>query len=236
MCGASEVMHDFGSVPSDQVLQIVRDTIRLSLPAIRTDASQFAGQLIGRLAHAPDQEIWNLLSNAWEYDGKPWLRPLVSTLIQPGSALLRFLSGHSKNVEAVAITRDGSRAVSVAKDRILLLWKLPDRADPITLTGTAKAVSVIDIADTGDVAGSIDHGGILTIWDLISFKELRNVEVDPASVGVNALFLLRNGHEALLQYEGSAPILWDVRTASPIVELQVGNRIVTALAIAEKAG
>ena len=53
-----------------------------------------------------------------------WLRPLTPSLTLPGGRLIRTLEGHTGGVSAVAVTPDGSRAVSASYDSTLKVWDL----------------------------------------------------------------------------------------------------------------
>ncbi|MDI9640206.1 NB-ARC domain-containing protein, partial [Geitlerinema splendidum] len=69
-------------------------------------------------------ELETLLTEAKQSQAKPWFRPLTPTFTPPGGSLLRTFSGHSRWVKAVAITPDGTQAVSGSIDGTLKLWDL----------------------------------------------------------------------------------------------------------------
>ncbi|MEB3830228.1 NB-ARC domain-containing protein, partial [Phormidium sp. CCY1219] len=79
---------------------------------------------MGQSAPATVPEIQALLTQAKQWQEKPWFRPLTPSLYPAGGALLRTLTGHSARVNAVAITPDGTGAVSASDDNTLKLWDL----------------------------------------------------------------------------------------------------------------
>jgi hypothetical protein len=84
---------------------------------------QLAPQLLGRLLDDGDRCIQALLAQAGRQCRRPCLLPRAASLRQ-GSALLRTLAGHTSKVTAVAVTPDGSRAVSASTDNTLKVWDL----------------------------------------------------------------------------------------------------------------
>ncbi|MEI2418823.1 hypothetical protein V6O07_00990, partial [Arthrospira platensis SPKY2] len=105
------------------------------------------GQKVNRspLATAESSRIAQLLTQAEQWQDKPWFRPLIANLTPPGGPLIRTFAGHSDSVQAVAITPDGKRAVSASGDKTLKLWDLETGTELATLTGHSDEVRAVAI-------------------------------------------------------------------------------------------
>jgi hypothetical protein len=99
-----------------------RDASRLSAHHLARDPTLLRGQLHGRLLGVESLEIQNLLRDTG--GRSPWLRCLTPSLTAPGGGLIRTLEGHLGPVLAVAMSGDGTRAVSGSGDEMLKVWDL----------------------------------------------------------------------------------------------------------------
>jgi len=115
-------------------LSMIQGAIRLSAHILAQDGTQLAGQLIGRLLSHESQVIQDMLEQAAGSMDIPWLRPLTSTLTSPGGALLRTMSGHTSDVNSVAVTPNGRYAISGSEDKTLKVWDLETGAEVRTLS------------------------------------------------------------------------------------------------------
>jgi len=119
--------------------QLIQEAIRLAAYILSEDATQLAGQLLGRLLQLTEStKIKQLLESAQQYQNTPWLRPIISNLIQPKRALQRILTGHNGSIYAVAITPDGKQVVSASLDKTLKIWDLATAKKIITLYGDSR--------------------------------------------------------------------------------------------------
>ncbi|MDT9201351.1 WD40 repeat domain-containing protein, partial [Limnospira sp. PMC 1042.18] len=143
-CGVQALIEDYDLAMSSDVLlnpeqtetlQLIAGTLRLSTHILASDTTQLAEQLWGRLLSFENPEIVALLEQAKQAQKKPWFRPLTTNFTPPGGPLIRTLSGHSDDVNAVAIAPDGKRAVSASGDNTLKLWDLETGTELATLTG-----------------------------------------------------------------------------------------------------
>ncbi|MDK3162393.1 hypothetical protein QPK87_38490 [Kamptonema cortianum] len=133
------------SAGEQRILKLIQGALRLSAHVLAEDNSQLAGQLWGRLSSFSEPEILALLEQAKQWQAKPWLRPLTPTLTPPGGPLLRTFSGHSDSVTAVAITPDGTQAVSGSTDNTLKLWDLRTGEALATFSGHSDSVTAVAI-------------------------------------------------------------------------------------------
>jgi len=102
--------------------------LRLSAHVVARDPRQLAGQLVGRLIGEPEPELRTLCLQAKQLAPLPCLIPRTPSLTAPGGPLLRTLTGHTGPVNAVALTADGTLAVSGCNDNTLKVWDLDTEA------------------------------------------------------------------------------------------------------------
>jgi len=150
----------------DAEAKTVGDALRLSAHVLARDSDQLAGQLIGRLLGNDEPSIAALLKAAEEGPGQPWLCPQRRTLTPPGGPLLQMFQGHSLAVNAVAVTADGTRAVSGSDDQTVKVWDLARGELVATLEGRSDYVNAVAVTADGTRAVSGSHDHSLRVWDL----------------------------------------------------------------------
>ncbi|MEG4389033.1 hypothetical protein QUA44_21485, partial [Microcoleus sp. N9_A2] len=87
-----------------KALNLIQTVLWMSGDILERDRTQLAGQLLGHLLYLEIPEIQAMLEAAKQGKAAPWLRPLTPCLTPPRRGLLRTLTGHSKSVNAVAVT------------------------------------------------------------------------------------------------------------------------------------
>ncbi|MEH2007264.1 hypothetical protein [Nostoc sp.] len=95
-----------------KTLILIQGALRLSSHILVKDKMQLAGQLWGRMQHFAVPEIQVMLKVA-KQQVLPWFCPLTSNLIPPGGSLLFTFTGHSKSVNALAVTPNGKQGCFV---------------------------------------------------------------------------------------------------------------------------
>ena len=172
-----------------EALKLIHGAFRLSSNVIGKEPGQFASQIVGRLLpYAEMPAIAEFTKRVTEGTRTRWLRPLQPSLIPPGSALLRILKGHSKNVCGVAVTPDGQLAISGAGDGFvdipgeLKIWDLASGRELRTLTGHAGTVYAVAVTPDGKRAVSASDDKTLKVWDVESGRELLTLEGHSAQV------------------------------------------------------
>ncbi len=119
-----------------EALGLIRGAVLLSSRVIEGDPAQFTSQMVGRLLpHRKLPAVELFTSRLAGAAREPWLRPLWPSIDLPGTALLRTLASHSREVNAVALTTDGRLAVSASEDGTLKVWDLDTGQELRTLTG-----------------------------------------------------------------------------------------------------
>ena len=69
--------------------------------------------------------------------------------LPPGVSLRHTLTGHGREIDGVAVTGDGRRAVSGSNDRTLKLWDLENGKALRTLAGHSKDVYCVGLTGGG---------------------------------------------------------------------------------------
>jgi WD40 repeat protein len=218
-----------------QTLELVRGAVRLSSKVIEQDPGQFASQLVGRLLpHQGLPAVQQFTNSLIAAARRPWLRPLKSALDPPGTALVRTLLGHSREVLGVAMSADGRRAVSASNDQTLKVWDLESGRELRTLTGHSSAVNGVALSADGRRAVSVSgdlsfHDTALRVWDLESGRELRTLAGhDRPVLGVAVSADWRRAVSA--SWDGM-PKVWDLESGRELRTLRAHSHWVTGVAV-----
>ncbi|XP_070569059.1 apoptotic protease-activating factor 1-like [Ptychodera flava] len=92
------------------------------------------------------------------------------------------LKGHNNNVYCVALTKDGTVAVSGSKDRTIKKWDLETGECTLTMTGHKSIVRHVCITNRGDRIVSGGEGGNVRIWCFKTGQHLFRVDSKMRSV------------------------------------------------------
>ena len=196
---------------SDDLLdrQIAR-ALRLSAQILAADPTQVRGQLAGRLLGHPDPAVVAWAGSLTSGDrSETWLAPLSRALTSTTTALEQVLTGHTGPVWSVAVTADGTKAVSGGDDGTVRVWDLAAGRQQAELNGHDLALSVAVSAD-GTRAVSGGREGAVRLWDLAAGRQqakLRGLRLWPSSVAVTA-----DGARAVSGGENGTVRVWDLRT------------------------
>src|SRR5665647_355733 len=98
------------------------------------------------------------------------MTPIRPPQVDVPSVTPHALTGHSSTVCAVAVTPDGTRAVSASVDKTLRVWDLASGETLRTLEGHSALVSAVAVTPDGTRAVSASHDHTLRVWDLASEK------------------------------------------------------------------
>jgi WD40 repeat protein len=208
------ILVDYEGLPAGNPLRLVRDALGRSARIVATDPSSLPDQLYGRLADAEDPALGPLLA---QLRTKQASRPLqiIRSGLQPASGtLVHVLAGHEGIVLAVAVTRDGTRAVTGSVDHTAIVWDLATGTPIHTLRGHHDTVWAVAIAadDARAVTGSDD--GTVIVWDLATGTAIHTLTGH--SEAVRAVAVTRDGTRAVTGSDDKTVIVWDLETGVAI--------------------
>lgn len=130
---------------------------------------------------------WEIASLTFSHSGKEILfgGSVSATLSAGASGLklvgasnghtLRDLSGHSDAVSAVAISSDGTLALSGSRDGTVKLWALLSGKLLHTFVGGQGAINAVDFSPDGELALSGGADGAVRIWNVQTGEPLANI-------------------------------------------------------------
>jgi len=98
--------------------------------------------------------------------------------LQTGKELWK-LSGHTEDVNDLALTPDGRTAVSASSDGTLKLWNLDTGTERRTLTAQRSSVKTVALTADGTQAISVSWDETLRVWDLQNGKLLLELKGIP---------------------------------------------------------
>ena len=220
---------DYDLLPEEPQAKLVQGALRLSAHVVAQDKSQLAGQLLGRLLFDFSPAIRVLTERAALYHLGPSLKPKSCSLTPPGGPLLRTLEGHSGAVIAVAVTPDGTQALSASRDNTLKVWDLGSGRALRTLEGHSGAVRAVAVTPDGKQAVSASADHTLKIWDLVTGRALRTLEGH--SDAVEAVAVTPDGNHVVSASDDKTLKVWDLGSGRVMRTLEGHNRGVNAVAV-----
>ena len=148
---------------------------------------------------------------------------------RPMLAPSRQLIGHTGDVLAVAVSRNGSQAVTGATDRGLRLWDLSTGKELRRFSADAAAVTAAAIAADGRhfLSGSADRR--LRLWDAATGGEV--ARLDGHAAGVSAVAFGPTGRYAVSAAEDGEVMLWDLPTGRWIRRARANDSRVRSVAL-----
>ena len=188
---------------------LLQGALRLSSHVLAADPEQFASQMTGRLLpYRESPAIQRFLDEVATVAPVIWLRSLQPALHPPGTELLRTLEGHSREVNDVAVTPDGKRAVSASSDKTLKVWDLESGRALRILEGYSSVEGVAVTPDGKCVVSA--SGDSLKVWDLESGHTLRTLKRpwDP----VTSVAVTPDGKRAVSASKGATLNMWDLES------------------------
>jgi WD40 repeat protein len=125
---------------------------------------------------------------------------------------LRILTGHGRDIKAVAVTPDGRRAVSASEDWTLKVWELESGRELRTLKGHRSFVTAVAVTPDGQRAVSASEDRTLKVWDLATGGELRTLAGH--SGGAQGAALNDDGRIAVSASDDNTVMVWDLETGA----------------------
>jgi hypothetical protein len=144
--------------------------------------------------------------------------------------LLRELRGHQGRVNGVAVSADGSRALSGGQDRSVRLWDVAAGTPLLRLDhdGPVTSVAMTPDGQVG-ISGSLDR--TVRVWDLRSDRSLGVHRLEGHAGPVFAVALSPDGRFALSAGGDRTIRMWELRTGRPDGQPLPHDAAVVALAV-----
>jgi WD40 repeat protein len=221
----NSLINDYDHLPDDPDLTLVQVTLRLSAHVLAREPGQLRERLWGHLQAKSRPAIKALLQQAIP-PNTPWLCPQQANLTPPDGPLLRTLEGHSAWVLSVAISPDGSRAVSASSDHTLKVWDLERGVELNTLESSGWSVA---ISPDGQRAVSESDDGTLKVWDLERGVELNTLAGHSASV--RSVAISPDGQRAVSASSDGTLKVWDLERGVELNTLAGHSDSVLSVAI-----
>jgi len=112
----------------------------------------------------------------------PWLRLANRPRYTPRPAMLRTLEGHTGAVTAVALSADGTCAVSASNDETLRVWELASGRCVKKLEGHTGSVCAIALSADGRQAISGSSDKTVRVWNVMTGQCLRVMDKQPRGI------------------------------------------------------
>lgn len=211
---------DFEHVSPDRALELVRDALRLSAPALASDPRQLRTQLAGRLRLRDEPEIQALRQDALDAAEGPSLRLKHPTLDAPGGMLVMTLVGHDHGVTSLASDTGGRWMVSGSEDGTVRLWDPRDGQQLRVLARHKLGVRAVALSGSGHaLVGCAD--GVIRLWDVAGGELLRRLPRDggraPTAVAVSL-----DGRVAVCASRACELRVWDT-SQDAVVHILTGH-------------
>jgi cytochrome c len=151
--------------------------------------------------------------------------------LSPGVGSAALL-GHGGPVKGIAVSADGSRAVTAGFDYSVIVWNLADETVQFRLQGHDGPVNAVTLTTQGTVAVSAGDDGSVAIWDLASGTLRQRLRTE-AKLG--ALALSPDDAEIAAGGWDGQVHRWRLADGAPLPPLANGGERATALAFAAGA-
>jgi WD40 repeat protein len=225
--GLAQLVGDYG-LPATDSLRIVRDALSRSARALSSDPDCLPDQLLGRLAGVPDAALAPLLARLRAEQAHRPLQIIRSGLQQPSGSLVHILTGHRDTIWAVAVSGDGSRAVTGGYGGAVIVWDLAAGTALHTLVGHRDTVRAVAVSGDGTLAVTGGDDGAMIVWDLAAGTPLYTLTGQRV---VAAAALTGDGSRAVTGGEDGVVVVWDLAAGTPLHTL-VGHRRQQVAAVA----
>ncbi|QDT92515.1 SUMF1/EgtB/PvdO family nonheme iron enzyme [Gimesia algae] len=208
--GVDQIINEYSNSNSLDV-QTVKKALQLSRHVLLDNPQAVREQLQARLISQkePAFTLFQTLP-----DQQIQIRSSWPSFNQPGGPLIRTLAGHSSSISCLAVTPDGTRAISGSTDDTLIIWDLATKEKIRTLEGHSDNVRCVAITPDGSqvVSGSFDK--TLKVWNLADGKLLRTLAGH--SDKISCVALTPDGKKIISGDLGGTIKIWDFVSGSMI--------------------
>jgi WD40 repeat protein len=206
-----ELISDY-ELTQDPLCGEIARAIRLSAHVLTTDPGLVRSQLVGRLQGHPDSTVANWAQGLAKSGGdESWLVSLSPALTPTTTALKQVLAGHARWVLAVAVSTDGTTAVSGGTDGSVRAWSLATGHVKMVIPGAdGGAVSSVALTPNALTAASGCADGQIRVWNLDSGK--LQTSLPGHSGAVSSLAIANDGTSMVSGGDDGTVRLWDLNT------------------------
>jgi WD40 repeat protein len=226
--GLAQLAGDYALTAMDS-LRIVRDALSRSARALSSDPGCLPDQLLGRLAGRPDAALAPLLTRLRAEQANRPLQIIRSGLQPPSGSLVHIMAGHRDPIWAVAVTSDGSRAVTGSADHTAIVWDVGTGTALRTLVGHRDTIRGVAVAADGSRAVTVGDDGVIIVWDVGSGTALHTLTGHRA---VAAVAVTQDGSRAVTGGGDGAVTVWDLATGTALHTLTGPHDTVMTVAVA----
>ncbi|MEG4057666.1 MULTISPECIES: AAA-like domain-containing protein [unclassified Microcoleus] len=127
------------------------------------------------------------------------------------------LERHSKNVNSVAVSRDGLTLASASDDNTIKLWNLQTQTEIKTLTGHSNEVYSVVFSPDGKTLASASSDKTIKLWNLQTQTEIKTLTGHKDSV--NSVAISPDGKTLASASSDKTIKLWNLQTQTEIKTL-----------------
>jgi WD40 repeat protein len=211
-----------GLKESGRGLELIQDALRLSAHVTARDATLLPGQVLGRLSGVDQTEVEALLEGARTWRGAPWLAPETASLAAAGGPLVYTLVGHSSQVSAVEVARDGNLCVTAGRDWTMHVWDLTTGVEVHQLKGMAGCVDTIAMSSDNRYilagARALSKGSLLALWDIQAGRIVR--QFDGHTKNVLSVSIIDGGSKAVTGSAEGKIFVWDLQSGAALKSIR----------------
>ncbi|MGF1645323.1 MAG: GTP-binding protein [Kineosporiaceae bacterium] len=122
------------------------------------------------------------------------------------------MEGHTRGVNGVAVTPDGTRAITTSSDATARVWDLATGATTLTLKGHTNWVQEVAVTPDGTHAITTSDDRTVRVWDLATGLTTRTLEGHTR--GVNGVAVTPDGTRAITTSSDATARVWDLATGA----------------------
>ena len=90
----------------------------------------------------------------------------------------KALAGHSQEVEALALSKDGKFLASASQDNTVLIWDLSKAKNTQTIKGHTDYVTGVSFSPDGKQLVTTSKDKTVRVWDIAGAKEIANFKIE----------------------------------------------------------
>ena len=209
--GTAALLDDFALLDNDKPLQQIAGALRLSIHVLDRNPREIRNQLFGRLGDV------SLLHNMPE-STSTYFELESQSLIAPDGPLIRTFEERNSQLNACAISPQGTFCVSGGDNGILRLWNVATGESVGTFQGHEGWISACVFDPTGEHILSAGQDGTLRLWDVKTRQQVRMFRGHRDWVRCCAFN--STGEFAVSGSDDSTLCLWEVSTGQPLLRYE----------------